>query len=432
MPSNREEDTAPCELYSGARTHSRMDFHPPSRPLHFVFVSSNPGWGGSEELWSAVAADLAAAGHAVTVFKDALDDDEPRVRRLRELACKLHDLTWFPIRRLASLLRFLSYPVSYGLQLVRLRLGLAFSRRFDLVVISQGGNHDGLFMADLCRRMNVPYVLIMQKASDLYWPTDTRRLRMRSMYAQALACYFVSEHNRELTEEQLGMELPHTAVVRNPFLVPWEKRTDWPDVQDGYRLACIGRLYPMEKGQDLLLRVLAREKWRTRPVSLTFYGSGHQREGLEGMVQHLGLTNVTFAGFVRDVASIWTTHHTLVLASRCEGLPLVLVEAMLSGRVPIVTNVGGSGEVVEDNVTGFLAAAPTEDSLDEAMERAWQRRDEWRAIGEAAAQTIRTLVPADPAGELASMLVRLTRQPMPAPRATPQTTRPAAPPDSSH
>ncbi len=407
-----------------------MVAHPPSRPLHFVFVSSNPGWGGSEELWSAVAAELAAAGHTITVYKDGLDGEEPRVRRLRELSCRLHDITWFPIARLASLLRFLSYPLSYGLQLARLYAGLAFTRRFDLVVISQGGNHDGLFMADVCRRMKVPYVLIIQKASDLYWPTDSRRVRMRSMYADALACYFVSEHNRALTQEQLDMELPRASVIRNPFLVPWEKRDDWPDTRDGVRMACIGRLYPMEKGQDLLLRVLAREKWRKRPVSITFYGSGHQRAGLEGMVQHLGLTNITFAGFVRDVAAIWTDHHALVLASRCEGLPLVLVEAMLSGRVPIVTNVGGSAEVFDDNVTGFLAAAPTEDSLDEAMERAWQRREEWRGIGEAAAERIRTLVPRSPEGELASTLIAVVSPAQPL--VTPRTIPPAARPDSSH
>jgi glycosyltransferase involved in cell wall biosynthesis len=266
-------------------------------------------------------------------------------------------------------------------------------------------------MADLCRRANVPYVLIMQKAADLYWPTDSRRVRMQSMYAEALACFFVSEHNLQLTEEQLGMKLPRASVVRNPFLVPWTPRNDWPDELDGLRLACIGRLYPMEKGQDLLLRVLAREKWRARPISVTIYGSGHHRAGLEGMVQHLALKSVSFGGFVRDVASIWDDHHGLVLPSRCEGLPLVLVEAMLSGRVAIVTNVGGSGEVVDDGTTGFLAAAASEDSLDEAMERAWARRDEWRAIGEAAAKRIRTLVPEDPAANLAAKLLDLASTP---------------------
>lgn len=353
---------------------------------------------------------LAAAGHGVTVFKDGIDEAEPRIQRLRQLSCTFRDLTRFPLlpRKTAEMFYFLSHSLSYGLQLVRLRLGLTFARRPDLVVISQGGNHDGLYLADVCRRMKLPYALIQQKASDLYWPTDLKRERMGAMYAEARACFFVSEHNRRLTEEQLGFELPQATVVRNPFLVPWEKRNDWPDESDGFRLACIGRLYPMEKGQDLLLRVLARDKWRDRPLSVTFYGSGLHGAGLEEMVRYLGLTKVSFGGFESNVASIWNDHHGLILPSRCEGLPLVLVEAMLSGRVPIVTDVGGSAEVVDDGATGFLAAAATEDSLDAAMERAWQRRDEWKSIGAAAATAIRTLVPAEPAEAMAAMLLRLT------------------------
>ena len=138
-------------------------------------------------------------------------------------------------------------------------------------------------MASVCRFLRLPYVLIMQKATDLYWPTDSRRERMRAMYAGALWCFFVSEHNHRLTEEQIGIGLPNATVVRNPFLVPWERRTDWPDDRDGLRLACIGRLYPMEKGQDLLLRVLARDKWRNRALFVTFYGEGVNRAGVEEM-----------------------------------------------------------------------------------------------------------------------------------------------------
>lgn len=377
-----------------------------------VFISSNTGWGGSEELWSATAAAIAAAGHAVTVYKGGLDSREPRIRRLRELRCTLRDLDGGPLvpRRLASLIAAASYPASFGLQLARLWLGLKVSRRPDLVVISQGGNYDGLFHADLCRRLKLPYVLISQKASDLYWPIDSRRKRLRAVYEEALACYFVSEHNRRLTEEQVGIALPHASVVRNPFLVPVERRSDWPDERGGIRLACIGRLYPMEKGQDLLLRVLARDLWRKRPLSVTFYGTGNQRAGLEEMARQLGLTSVTFGGFVRDVTSIWNDHHGLILPARCEGLPLVLVEAMWSGRVPIVTDTGGNAEAVDDGTTGFIAAGATEDALDEAMERAWQQRDEWRALGEAAATRIRELVPEDPAEVMAATLLGLLQR----------------------
>ena len=123
------------------------------------------------------------------------------------------------------------------------------------------------------------------------------------------------------------------------------------------------------------------------------------------MARHLELTNVSFAGHTSDVASIWGRHHGLVLPSRAEGLPVVLVETMLSSRVAIVTDVAGNAEVLEDEVTGFLAASPTESSFDDAMERAWQRRGEWRRIGEAAGRSIRTLVPPDPAGDFAATLL---------------------------
>ena len=384
-----------------------MPPHPP-RPLRFAFLSSNrTPWGGSEELWSATAAALAAAGHPVTVFKARIDPDVPRIQRLRELGVRMHDLVWmrWVPRRITSVLVRYADPFMVAQQVARLWLGL---RRFrpDLVVLSQGGNQDGHLMGELCRRMKVPYALVVQKATDMYWPEDRRLPRLRAMYAEAAASLFVSEHNRRLTEEQLGLAIPRASVVRNPVLVPWAERSDWPDERDGLRLACIGRLYPPEKGQDLLIRVLARDKWRGRRLSLAFYGDGPQRQALESMAAFHGLTNVTFRGFTADVASIWSEHHALLLGSRCEGLPLVVVEAMLSGRVPIVTSVAGA-EVIEDGVHGFLASAPTEHAIDDALERAWQRRTEWRSLGAAASRHIRTLVPADPAAALAEMLVRL-------------------------
>jgi glycosyltransferase involved in cell wall biosynthesis len=374
----------------------------------FVFISSNRTWGGSEELWSAAAAVLAGRGHQVGVFKGGLDPGEPRIRRLRELGCRIHDLARLPIpRKLYALLERVAFPFLFAQQILRLRFGLRVSRRADLLVLSQGGNADGGYFAGTIRRSKLPYALIMQKATDLYWPDDHRLEQLRALYAGARACFFVSEHNHRLTEEQLGMALPRAAVVRNPFLVPWEPRPDWPDGRNGLRLACIGRLYTKEKGQDLLLRVLAREKWRNRALSVTFYGSGLNAAGLEQMARFLGLTRVAFGGFTGDLSAVWREHHGLVLPSRCEGLPLVVVEAMLSGRVPIVTDVGGNREVVDDELTGFLAAAATEDALDEALERAWQRRDEWPAIGTAAANRIRELVPPDPAAVMAGMLEEL-------------------------
>jgi glycosyltransferase involved in cell wall biosynthesis len=377
--------------------------------MKFVFVSGNRAWGGSEELWSATAAVLASDGHDVTVFKSGVDDSEPRIQQLRELACPIRDLARFPLmpKRLFPLIRLSSSRAAYAHEMLRLLIGLRLSRRPDLVVVAQGGNHDGYFLAEVCRRLRLSFAIVSQKASELYWPADWQQKTVAAVYRSARACFFVSEHNRRLTEEQLGFPLPRAAVVRNPFLVSWEPRTDWPDDRRELRLACVGRLHPKEKGQDLLLRVLARPRWRDRTLSVTFYGDGLQRASLERMAQNLGLANVTFAGFTRDVPAIWGHHQGLILPSRCEGMPLVLVEAMLSGRVAIVTNVGGNAEVVDDGVTGYVAAAPTEDALDNAMERAWSERHRWREVGAAAAARIRTLIPREPERCFAGRLVDL-------------------------
>ena len=382
---------------------------PVPRPHRIAFCSANTvAWGGSEELWGATAAELAAAGHAVTVFKSNVDATQPRIRRLRELRVRIVDMTRLPLlpRLVNSGIAKLAYPVISTQQVTRLSLGLRLFRP-ELVVISQGGNYDGLLVADICRRMKLPYVLIAQKAAEMYWTADHRLSRLRAVYAAAKACYFVSEANLRLTEEQLGLRLPHGSVVRNPFLVPWDTQPDWPSEDEGLRLACVGRLYPAEKGQDLLLRVLARDPWRSRPLSVTFFGDGPHRDALARMAAFHNLTSVHFAGFVNDVAAIWKDHHALILPSRCEGLPLVLVEANLSARMAIATDVGGHREVIEDNVTGFLAAAAFEDALDAALERAWIRRADWRTLGAAASARIRTLVPRDPAGEMAAILLRL-------------------------
>jgi glycosyltransferase involved in cell wall biosynthesis len=85
-----------------------------------------------------------------------------------------------------------------------------------------------------------------------------------------------------------------------------------------------------------------------------------------------------------------------------------LVEAMLCGRIGIVTDVAGNTEILEDDVTGFVAAAPTAGHLDAALERAWIRRKEWREMGRVAGRSIREHVPPDPAALYAQKLLALS------------------------
>ena len=281
---------------------------------------------------------------------------------------------------------------------------VVLTRRPAATIISQGENFDGMFLSQMCRKLRQPYVLVSQKASELEWPLDGLRPLVTASYREARTAVFVSEHNRRISEEQIGARLSNALVLRNPVLTGKAGKLTWPPVDGVARLACVARLDPSDKGQDLLLRLLATERWASRRVEVTFAGTGKQSEGVRHLATMLGVESARFVGQVADVEEIWRANELLVLPSRTEGLPLALVEAMMCGRPAVVTDVGGNAEVVVDELTGWVAAAPTSAALDEAMERAWAARERWPEIGAAASRHVRAVFPDDGAFRLAELV----------------------------
>jgi glycosyltransferase involved in cell wall biosynthesis len=363
----------------------------------FAFLSScTDPWGGSEELWWEAASALRGAQNRVQVLKTVVDPTHPRIRHLRRIGCTVRDLDrGLPHRTWAQANAMM--PRKYELDRSRRHLAVAAAalmrRRPDLAVVSQGGNSDGAYLARLCLRLRIPYVLVSQKASEMYWPNDEAREYLRTVFGSARRAIFVSEHNRRLTEEQLGMRVPRPVLMSNPVRVHGRRPLPWPAPDGVVRLACVARLHPAEKGQDLLLRVLAGDRWRDRPIHLSCFGSGDWAAGLAGMARHLGVKSVSFEGHAPDIEEVWRAHQALVLPSRAEGMPLALLEAMACGRVPIVVNAGGNAEVVDDGVTGFVAPAATADALETVLDRAWEARARWPEIGKAAARHIAETIP---------------------------------------
>jgi glycosyltransferase involved in cell wall biosynthesis len=222
-------------------------------------------------------------------------------------------------------------------------------------------------------------------------------------------CCFVSQKNRELFEDQIAQKLRNAVVVRNPCNVRYNAQPPWPEPVPDWRLACVARLDPVAKGQDLLLRILAQEKWKRRNLRVSFYGTGRCERNLRTLAVRFDLTAVDFVGHVGDVEKIWAENQALVLPSRYEGTPLAIVEAMLCSRMAIVTDVAGNSELVEHGVSGFVARAPSVSLLDEAIEEAWERRSEWQKMGSAARERITSLVPTDPVGHFCDRLVELAK-----------------------
>jgi len=177
-------------------------------------------------------------------------------------------------------------------------------------------------------------------------------------------------------------------------------------------MACVGRLRVGDKGQHLLLAALSEEPWRSRSYRLSFYGEGPDRKYLEELVEFYGLGDkVCLAGHTSDIAGIWRISHLAVQPSFVEGAPQSLLEAMLCRRPCVATAVSGIPEWVEEGRTGFLAEAPTMHHLRLALERAWENRNRWQEMGEAAREACLAKRDPDPAGTLLGLLCDAAKQP---------------------
>jgi glycosyltransferase involved in cell wall biosynthesis len=162
------------------------------------------------------------------------------------------------------------------------------------------------------------------------------------------------------------------------------------------------------KGHDLLFQALSCDRWRSRDWQVTLYGGGTMEAAVRRMCLDMKLDRVQFGGYA-DPREIWRRNHALLLPSRAEGLPIAMVEAMLSGRFCIATDAGGNAEMLDDNVTGFIAHEVSAAGLDDAMERAWQRRREWHSLGDRAARRARAIIPPDPVGQFVEELERVAK-----------------------
>lgn len=383
-----------------------------------VFVSTClDDWGGSEELWSRSIPFLQPDYQNVFVYKNHHNAQLHVVKKLKEAGVIFKNLSPSskPFARFFRKVRFIikrarnrthyqepnHYLVeSFKKEVVKIKP--------QLIVISQGINFDGLAFAYHCSILKIPYVIVSHKAVEFFWPPEKDRNWMRKAFQNALSCCFVSSHNLLLTEDQFGIRLNNSRVVFNPIKIT-RQVIPYPPINDGFRLACIGRFHLIDKGQDILIRVLSQKKWRKRPLTISLIGSGPDLKAIEDMINLYELTNVILVKFQQSIADLWLNYHGLILPSRSEGLPLTITEAMSAGRISIVSNAGGNGEFIEDGITGFIGEANPL-ALDQALERAWGRRYEWKDLGTNANAFIKENIPPLPEKNFAELLKQLTNE----------------------
>ena len=147
------------------------------------------------------------------------------------------------------------------------------------------------------------------------------------------------------------------------------------------RIVAAGR-FSHEKGFDLLLEAIARIPDSVPPYKVFLYGHGPEEDSLKNQAKRLALTDrVEFCGFTDSLPSVFDTMDFLIMSSRSEGMPVVILEAWARGLGVLATDVGGVSELIDGRESGVLIKPEDIDDLAEKIRWGIEHRSEVRAFG---------------------------------------------------
>lgn len=192
-----------------------------------------------------------------------------------------------------------------------------------------------------------------RKAWMIYYPIEKLFCRLTSTLIT------INREDRDLAKRRFKVdtEYIHGVGVDASRYIP-ERANDKLrrelGVVDRRVILNIGELLP-NKGQRFAIEAMKEVVRRHKNALLVIAGNGPERNALEAQVNETGLTDsVRFIGYCSCLEKWQRAAEMLVACSRREGLPLNVVETMLSGNPAVVSDNRGHRELVDDGVTGFI------------------------------------------------------------------------------
>lgn len=148
-----------------------------------------------------------------------------------------------------------------------------------------------------------------------------------------------------------------------------ELRKDMKLSEEVLVIGTVGSMSP-RKGHEYLLRAFHLVKKEIPHSRLVFIGHEEKsiRERLRKQAEELNVSDsVLFLGRRERSVDYYGIMDLFVLSSLCEGIPLVILEAMQMNVPVISTNVGGIPEMIRHNDTGILVSPRDQEALSEAI-----------------------------------------------------------------
>jgi glycosyltransferase involved in cell wall biosynthesis len=285
-------------------------------------------------------------GHHVGIVADSLTGGERAAAALAEIAPRLT----LGVHRLA--IRREPFPTD---ALVWARFARLI-RRLKPDVLHGHGAKAGAFIR-LKGRSKTTIRVYTPHGGSLHYPLSTLKGAFYARLERALMnntelFLFESAFARDTYQRTIGIPRGLVRCVFNGVTAdefdPIVKADDATDV------VYVGEFRHI-KGADLLIDAMARLRADGRPVSLTLAGDGEESSALKAQVHRLGLDGaVRFIGHVKARYG-FSKGNLLVVPSRGDSMPYVVIEAAAAGIPMVAANVGGIPEIFADQTEALFA-----------------------------------------------------------------------------
>jgi glycosyltransferase involved in cell wall biosynthesis len=160
-------------------------------------------------------------------------------------------------------------------------------------------------------------------------------------------------------------------------------------IPDDALIVLVAGLLNSAKGQDLAIQAL--QLVASPNIHLVIAGHGNDLPMLEALAGELGVNDrVHFLGWRDDLPALIAASDVVLLPSRWEGMPYVVLEAMAAGRPVVATRVDGARDLVAHKETGLLVDVKDVVGIANALEQlAGSSPQERASMGRLGAERIR-------------------------------------------
>jgi len=330
------------------------------QPLRILHATRAPVGGIFRHILD-LANGQADRGHHVGIIADSLTGGERAEQALAEIAPRLK----LGVHRVA--IRREPWPTDALVWAHFLRL----VRRLKPDVLHGHGAKAGALIRSKTTSSDTVRVYTPHGGS-LHYPRTTIKGMLYSRLERALMnatdlFLFESAFARDTYQRTIGVPKGLVRCVFNGVTAdefdPVVKAADATDV------VYVGEFRHI-KGADLLIDAVARLRADGRPVTLTLAGDGEENANLKAQVQRLGLGEaVRFIGHVKARYG-FSKGSLLVVPSRGDSMPYVVIEAAAAGIPMVAANVGGIPEIFDTHTDALFApniAAAMADAIESAL-----------------------------------------------------------------